>query len=154
MGSSALEVQLLKQGDERRTRFTQEIFVEAGLRVDVEQELARDQSRIFFVETDDCDPRLLGVLLCWRMADEVEVLDLAVAREWRRQGWGRLLLKEALLHESQKGAKKAFLEVRRGNDAARRLYESCGFQQEGVRVRYYRDGEDALLYHYRLLNLD
>ena len=37
------------------------------------------------------------------------------------------------------------LEVRRGNAAARRLYESLGFEEVGVRRNYYGSGEDALI---------
>ena len=38
------------------------------------------------------------------------------------------------------------MEVRRGNEPARALYESLGFRTEGVRKSYYTDGEDAIIY--------
>lgn len=38
------------------------------------------------------------------------------------------------------------LEVRADNAPAIRAYEKCGFSRMGVRPRYYRDGEDAILY--------
>lgn len=38
------------------------------------------------------------------------------------------------------------LEVRADNRAAIRAYEKCGFQHVGLRPRYYRDGEDAILF--------
>ena len=38
-----------------------------------------------------------------------------------------------------------FLEVRADNPIARALYDSLGFEQIGVRPRYYRDGVDAIL---------
>ncbi|NJN81245.1 MAG: hypothetical protein HC802_02445, partial [Caldilineaceae bacterium] len=45
-----------------------------------------------------------------------------------------------------KGAELAMLEVRAGNQAAINLYSRLGFQEVGVRKRYYEDNhEDALL---------
>ena len=37
------------------------------------------------------------------------------------------------------------LEVRVSNDPAIALYRSFGFEEAGVRRRYYQDGEDALI---------
>ncbi len=44
------------------------------------------------------------------------------------------------------GMDRQYLEVRPTNEAAVRLYEACGWSPCGRRVRYYADGEDALLY--------
>jgi len=44
------------------------------------------------------------------------------------------------------GAPHATLEVRRSNEAARRLYERAGFRLAGVRSGYYNNPiEDALI---------
>jgi ribosomal-protein-alanine N-acetyltransferase len=48
------------------------------------------------------------------------------------------------------GAAHATLEVAEGNQAARGLYEACGFQTAGVRRAYYRNGDDALIQWKRL----
>jgi ribosomal-protein-alanine N-acetyltransferase len=46
----------------------------------------------------------------------------------------------------EEGVIKAFLEVRKSNEAAIHLYESLGFKIDGVRKGYYRDNrEDALM---------
>ena len=39
-----------------------------------------------------------------------------------------------------------FLEVREGNEKARRFYEHHGFEAFGKRNNYYADGETAILY--------
>jgi ribosomal-protein-alanine N-acetyltransferase len=71
---------------------------------------------------------------------------LAVARLVQRQGLGRRLLHEALAAAGQRGCREMFLEVRASNDAAMRLYSSCGFEAVGRRVRYYvRPIEDAVV---------
>jgi ribosomal-protein-alanine N-acetyltransferase len=54
------------------------------------------------------------------------------------------------------GARAATLEVRRSNEAARKLYEGLGFAVEAVRRDYYQmPREDALiLWHRRLAGPD
>ena len=65
---------------------------------------------------------------------------------YRRRGIGRRLLVRALEDAAGHGAVKVYLEVRRNNLAAQKLYEQFGFEVTGVRPRYYVDTqEDALL---------
>jgi [ribosomal protein S18]-alanine N-acetyltransferase len=79
-------------------------------------------------------------------ADEMELLSLAVRPEWRRLGLGRWLVNLALSMAMRRGALKAFLEVRAGNEAARQLYGLLGFQEADRRPRYYREPvDDAIL---------
>ena len=66
--------------------------------------------------------------------------------DFRRQGVGERLLRDALLDAKNLGARLAFLEVRETNTAAQAMYEKFGFRITGKRPRYYRDnGEDAIL---------
>jgi ribosomal-protein-alanine N-acetyltransferase len=81
-----------------------------------------------------------------RVDDEVEILKLAVAKLNRRQGIGLFLLTYALDLLAQQGARSCFLELRSSNSAARRLYEKVGFEQTGIRKKYYTAPfEDAVL---------
>ncbi|MGD8561542.1 MAG: ribosomal protein S18-alanine N-acetyltransferase [Desulfarculaceae bacterium] len=90
--------------------------------------------------------RLLGYLCLWLAADEVQVQNLAVHPDFRRQGVGRYLLITGLEQAREKGCVLATLEVRPSNLAARRLYASLGFKEVGRRPGYYPlEGEDALL---------
>jgi [ribosomal protein S18]-alanine N-acetyltransferase len=80
------------------------------------------------------------------VADEMHLLNLAVAPEWRGRGWGRWLLRLALVLGGRRGARRALLEVRRSNQAALALYQKAGFRQIAVRRNYYtRPQEDALV---------
>ncbi len=90
------------------------------------------------------DP-VVGFALGWQIADEAEILTLAVSEEFRGQGLGRALALELLARLRAAGARRVSLEVRSSNVAARALYASLGFAAEGMRAHYYRDGEDALL---------
>ncbi len=89
---------------------------------------------------------LCAYLTAYSVAGELEIVNVAVAAALRGQGIGRSLLHYFLEQGGVRGAARAVLEVRSGNDAARALYGSCGFVQVGVRRAYYADsGEDALV---------
>jgi ribosomal-protein-alanine N-acetyltransferase len=82
----------------------------------------------------------------WIIFDELHINTLAVHPRWRRQGVASQLLTHVLDDAVQKGAEKATLEVRRSNEAARRLYAALGFSEAGVRRNYYASPEeDALI---------
>lgn len=65
--------------------------------------------------------------------DEVEILNVATDPAVRRRGVGSALL-QALL---KLPGRVLFLEVRESNVAARALYRSAGFSEEGRRKKYY-----------------
>lgn len=89
---------------------------------------------------------VLAYICLWLVADEVQVQNLAVHPQFRGRGLGRWLLLSALHQARAAGALQANLEVRAGNIAAQRLYQSLGFAYQGTRPRYYNpEGEDALL---------
>lgn len=82
----------------------------------------------------------------WRdLGEEAEILTLGVAAEARRAGLGVLLLDAAVRAARTAGARRMFLEVDAGNEAAIRLYRNGGFVDAGLRKGYYRDGADALV---------
>jgi ribosomal-protein-alanine N-acetyltransferase len=90
--------------------------------------------------------RIVGYAGFWLVVDEAHLSTLAVHPEWRRQGLGDRLLREAMRDAAANGAEMMTLEVRPSNRAARRLYEKHGFQEVGRRPRYYKDNlEDAIL---------
>ena len=84
-------------------------------------------------------------LVIWRaIADEAEILTIAVLPPWRRQGLGERLLKSALAHIETTTVASVFLEVAENNPAARHMYRKNGFVQVGRRSGYY-NGVDALV---------
>jgi ribosomal-protein-alanine N-acetyltransferase len=91
-------------------------------------------------------PLVLGYILCWFVADEVHVVNLAVHPEWRRRGLARALLADTFATALRRGMHLATLEVRVQNQPAVRLYEALDFRTVAVRKGYYADnGEDALV---------
>jgi ribosomal-protein-alanine N-acetyltransferase len=89
---------------------------------------------------------VVGGIVFWRVADELQVLNLVVHTGCRRRGLGRHLLAAALSAGRDAGCATAWLEVRADNAAAIGLYEQAGFAASGRRRGYYSgSGADALL---------
>lgn len=90
-----------------------------------------------------------GFILIRAVADEAEILTLAVRPSARRQGLGARLVRAATDRSVDFGALRMFLEVAEDNAPARALYGSLGFEPAGRRPRYYPRPEgpavDALL---------
>ena len=80
---------------------------------------------------------VIGYIVCWVVADEMHILDLATMPEWRRRGIARQLVLAAVRQADCRGATRAFLEVRASNEAALSLYETLGFSRSLVREGYY-----------------
>lgn len=90
--------------------------------------------------------KVIGYTVFWLVADEMHILNLAAAPEFRRQGTAKKLVLAALKRAYQKGAKRVFLEVRASNAAARNLYSNLGFTGTSVRREYYDSPvEDAVV---------
>ncbi len=89
---------------------------------------------------------LVGYVVALVVGDEAEVADLAVAPSARRRGIAGMLLDRFIAEAVESGVARLFLEVREGNAAARRLYESRMFSEVGRRRGYYNGPrEDALV---------
>jgi ribosomal-protein-alanine N-acetyltransferase len=94
----------------------------------------------------DTDRGIAGYLIGREAAGSGEILNLAVAPEFRRRGIGGELLEEGLLEFQERGAHEVFLEVRESNHSAQSLYLARGFRPVGQRTSYYRNPrEDALV---------
>ncbi|WP_424135265.1 GNAT family N-acetyltransferase [Roseomonas chloroacetimidivorans] len=90
-------------------------------------------------------PGAQGFILARAVAEEAEILTLAVDPDCRRLRLGRRLLSAALAEAKRCGAACLFLEVSEANVAARALYAAAGAEEVGRRRRYYADGTDALV---------
>jgi ribosomal-protein-alanine N-acetyltransferase len=85
-----------------------------------------------------------GFLGVWMMADEAHIVTVAVRESHRRRGLGELLVISSIDMARMAGQGLMTLECRVSNEAALALYEKYGFDQVGLRPRYYSDNhEDA-----------
>ena len=74
-------------------------------------------------------------------AGECEILNLAVAWEFRRKRLAEGLLHAALQHFCG----VVFLEVRASNEAAQKFYKYFGFQQVSIRNLYYDNPPESAI---------
>lgn len=90
-----------------------------------------------------------GLVLCRAVADELEVLTVAVAPAARRRGVAKALMSAAMDAGRAAGSAQAFLEVAVDNMEAVGLYAGLGFRRSGLRKGYYDRGKagrvDALV---------
>jgi ribosomal-protein-alanine N-acetyltransferase len=90
-----------------------------------------------------------GFFFARAVAEEAELLTLAVHPAARRRGIGRRLVDAFLTDAAARGAKRAFLEVAASNAPALALYAASGFSETGRRPRYFirpdATREDALV---------
>ena len=90
--------------------------------------------------------KLAGFVVAGRMADEMEILNLAVEPSYRRRGAATKLLEAAMEFAQARGARRVFLEVRASNAGAMAFYQRHGFAEIARRPRSYAEPvEDALV---------
>ena len=99
-------------------------------------------TRYFAAEEDGVIVAYAGI---WVIPPEGYITNVAVLPECRRRGIASLVLRQMIDECLAEGVTDITLEVRVSNVPAIALYRSFGFEEAGVRRRYYQDGEDALI---------
>jgi [ribosomal protein S18]-alanine N-acetyltransferase len=101
------------------------------------------------VEETPGGERLVGYACAWNVADEVQLLTVAVHPARRRRGVGEALVRGVQEEAVARRARAVLLEVRVSNVPARRLYARLGFRPTGLRRGYYGPGQDGVLMEWR-----
>lgn len=86
---------------------------------------------------------IIGHCVAWDLFETYHIATIVIMPEHQGQGLGKYLL-DYMLSKS-KMADHALLEVRESNIRARTLYQQYGFRDIGMRKRYYKDGENAIV---------
>ena len=97
----------------------------------------------YFVAEEEGE--LLAYAGIWLIPPEGYITNVAVHPACRRQGLASKILRRMLGEALAEGITDVTLEVRVSNEPAIALYRSFGFEEAGIRKRYYGDGEDALI---------
>lgn len=114
------------------------------------RELLMEDNRINFVTATPAGS-IAGYILAQLGADELQIQNIAVLPEFRRQRLGAALLRRAETEGRERGALCSVLDVRTTNDAALGLYLSFGYRMIGRRKNYYHQPAcDALVFFRRL----
>ena len=93
--------------------------------------------------------KLAGYVLYWVLENETNILNIAVANPFRRQGIAKRMLQYVEDDSLKNNSCSVFLEVRPSSIEALGLYLSNGFKQIATRKKYYIT-EDALILHKKL----
>ena len=128
--------------------------IRAGTSLDIDQLIAINQQlneygwpdeqfyRIFEIGTpiwvaeDNCG-QICGYIVATFLSEDVKIVNLTVAKDYRRQGVGRQLLQHVLFEAKKFDVWFAMLEVRVNNSNAIKLYQSLGFKILCIREEYY-----------------
>lgn len=105
-------------------------------------ELSEKNNGVSFYVIENVDV-VIGYIGRYYFFQEAEVLNFVVDESYQRQGYGQKLFDKMV--EDMKDVKKITLEVRASNIKGINFYTKNGFKQVGVRKKYYKNGEDALL---------
>lgn len=90
--------------------------------------------------------RVVGYVGSQTVLGETDMMNIAVAPEYRRMGIAEMLISELISKLRANGSSRLMLEVRESNESAKKLYGKMGFTQIGKRPRYYQNPrEDALI---------
>ena len=109
-------------------------------------------NRLSYWLVADVDGVVGGYVGSQTVLDVADMMNLAVAPKFRRQGIAEALVTELASYLKVNGVLGLMLEVRASNVSAIALYEKMGFGEVGRRPRYYRNPrEDALILRKELI---
>jgi [ribosomal protein S18]-alanine N-acetyltransferase len=109
----------------------------------LKKELNNDLAKYILLKKEN---RILGFVATWIVADECDIMNVAVHPEFRGIGLGNILLDALIKTCKDNKVNDITLEVRKSNIVAQNLYKKYGFKEEGIRKKYYQDNnEDAVI---------
>lgn len=95
----------------------------------------------------------LGYIVALPVLDELHLLNIAVDEPFQGQGIAQAAMQAFITRFVDTVYQTLLLEVRESNQVARHLYQKLGFQQDGIRKKYYLTPtrrEDAVLMSLKL----
>ncbi|MDW8236957.1 MAG: ribosomal protein S18-alanine N-acetyltransferase [Aquificaceae bacterium] len=105
-----------------------------------EREFKVPNSRRWVLEIQD---QVIGYCIIWIVADEAQIMSIAIDKAHQGKGLGKFLL-ASVLEKIFDEVKIVTLDVKSSNFKAIRLYQSFGFEMVSYRSRYYQSGKDAI----------
>src|SRR5581483_11365849 len=125
--SSGVTIRPMTEADLDRAAVLETVcFGTSDARMALAAELAR--SWAVLLVADEPVSGVVAFVSCWRVADEVHVLNVATDPAHRRRGHARALVASVMARARSGGASLVLLEVRPSNTAAIALYTAFGFR--------------------------
>ena len=107
----------------------------------LKSELENDLSKYVVAKKENQIVGFAGVII---LPDDVEITNIVTKKSERKKGIGKLLLDKLI--EIAFGLKKDIsLEVNEENETAINLYKKAGFEEVGIRKKYYNGKNNAII---------
>lgn len=120
-------------------------FKEPYKEEDLKYEFTKNPVNKIIVAVDE--EKVIGFIDFLITFNSSTIMQIAVKDEYRRQGIATQLLEEmtkSFPKEIDDVVETITLEVRESNVAAKKLYESVGYEVVTIKKNYYKDGENAV----------
>lgn len=110
----------------------------------IRHDISENGKARYYVAVDS--GHIVGYMSVWALDYEGFINNIAVEPGYRRKHIASMLIETMLEATEAEGIVSHTLEVRKSNEAARKLYEKFDFKETSVRSHYYSDnGEDAVI---------
>ena len=107
----------------------------------LKSELESSLSKYIVAKNEDEVVGFAGIII---LPDDVEITNIVTKKNERKKGIGKLLL-DKLIQMAFELKKDISLEVNEENDAAINLYKKAGFEEIGIRKKYYNGKNNAII---------
>ena len=108
----------------------------------LKSELESDLSEYIIAKNETEIVGFAGIII---LPDDVEITNIVTKKTERKKGIGKLLLDKLIEMAIQTGKSNISLEVNEINQAAICLYKKSGFEEVGIRKKYYNGINNAII---------
>ena len=105
-------------------------------------EFKKEGTKVFGLQIKNL---VIGLCVFQVVLDEAQINFFVVDQQYRKRGFGSLLMNYLIKQCKNLNLNKLILEVSENNVSAERFYSRFDFSTVGIRKNYYRDGSHALL---------
>lgn len=92
---------------------------------------------------------IMGYCGMYRVFNEGEIVNVAVAEAYRRRKVASQLLEQLFAQSSELKVDNFFLEVRESNQPAIQLYKKLGFAEAGIRKNFYEKPRENAIFMWK-----
>jgi ribosomal-protein-alanine N-acetyltransferase len=137
-----MEVRRMNKEDlDTIVQLERQVFPDPWSRTSFEYEIFQNPFSLPLVLVQDSE--IFGYAVIWKIYEEFHIANFAIRPDQQGKKFGNLFFSKIL--ELREDSAFALLEVRESNQRAIRLYQKFGFRTIMKRVKYYRNGETALV---------
>ena len=105
-------------------------------------EFKKEGTKIFGLSIVDI---VIGICVFQVVLDEAQINFFVVDQQYRKRGFGSLLMNYLIKQCKNLNLNKLLLEVSESNFNAQKFYTNFNFSTVGIRKNYYKDGSHAVL---------